>query len=40
VLENESYGESVRLLLAVAEERDAALRAALADLRLEPVTPP
>ncbi len=36
----ETYGESVRLDLAVVEENEAALRAALADLRLEPVTAP
>lgn len=40
VLEREVYGESVRLELAVIEEREAMLRAALADLRLEPVTAP
>ncbi len=38
VLERETYGESVRLEVAVIEEREAMLRAALADLRLEPVT--
>ena len=40
VLESESYGESVRLDLAVIEESEAALRAALADLQVEPVTEP
>lgn len=38
VLLGETYGEGVRLDLAVIEENEAALRAALADLRLEPVT--
>ncbi len=38
VLESESYGERVRFGLAVAEEREEALRAALTELRLEPVT--
>ncbi|HXU33552.1 MAG TPA: YigZ family protein [Thermoanaerobaculia bacterium] len=40
VLLGERYGESVRLDLAVVEENEAALRAALADLRLEPGTVP
>lgn len=39
-LESETYGERVRLVLAVVEEREAALRAALADLQLEPETAP
>jgi uncharacterized YigZ family protein len=40
VLERETYVESVRLELAVTEERAASLRAALADLKVEPVTVP
>lgn len=40
VLESEAYGERVRLGLAVVEEREQALRAALADLKVEPVTAP
>lgn len=40
VLESETYGERVRLVLAVVEEREEALRMALADLKLEPEAAP